>query len=426
MAQAPAAGGGGAPRTNKTVKQFAGMNTQNHRNAVPEGQFAWLENIQPIGPGNLHSIPGRGLSLVRIPPSPPGGCPDSYPVAQSLPVVCCFITDDWGELSNNNAGSISFVDTDQSFWVTVSEQTGFGSGPYPNAVPTRTWYLLEHTGAECDLDEATPVTLSGHTANFQATQTAQAGVSGKSDEKSYTLVLANISPLVLGSNEALAYFGEDSGSSLLKSAANKAFGRTWAKDDDRFYSMIYGFASNDKEFAYWGLPAPNGTYETFSLPMETIFGADWDDSVQTFSDLIAIHYSSSYLYVVLNITSGLKIYRLQKATLTVVDSWQPTGEFSSFFEFYVLNDDLIYLIRRDGMIEWRIAYFRPSTENVTFLGSVPIQCNQSGLFAAPAFQYRDGYFHIGDGGSGIGDANVLKVGPLLCPSDPTLPFIPPS
>ena len=77
MAQAPDPGGGGrsggagAPRLNRTIKQFSGMNTREFRNAVPEGAFPWLENIQPIGPGNLHSIPGRGQAVSLIPPLPP-------------------------------------------------------------------------------------------------------------------------------------------------------------------------------------------------------------------------------------------------------------------------------------------------------------------------------------------------------------------
>jgi hypothetical protein len=77
MAQAPQ-GPQGAPRQNKTVKEFKGMNTQNRRNAIPEGAFAWLENIQPIGPGHLHSIPGRSEAVVRIPPFiPPETCTDA-------------------------------------------------------------------------------------------------------------------------------------------------------------------------------------------------------------------------------------------------------------------------------------------------------------------------------------------------------------
>lgn len=77
MAQAPQ-GPTGAPRQNKTVKEFRGMNTQNRRNAIPEGSFAWLENIQPIGPAHLHSIPGRSTSVIRIPPLiPPVLCTDA-------------------------------------------------------------------------------------------------------------------------------------------------------------------------------------------------------------------------------------------------------------------------------------------------------------------------------------------------------------
>lgn len=89
MAQAPDPGAGargaGAPRQNKTVKQFGGMNTREGRQAVPDGAFPWLENIQPIGPGNLHSIPGRGQSVTRIPPVPvPPGCTDSTLRGQAL------------------------------------------------------------------------------------------------------------------------------------------------------------------------------------------------------------------------------------------------------------------------------------------------------------------------------------------------------
>lgn len=85
MAQAPE-GGGGAPRQNKTVKDFKGMQTQNRRNAIPEGNFAWLENIQPIGPGNLHSIPGRSVAVTRIPPPapPPPACTDATERGQQL------------------------------------------------------------------------------------------------------------------------------------------------------------------------------------------------------------------------------------------------------------------------------------------------------------------------------------------------------
>ena len=84
MAQAPQGGGasGGAPRQNKTIKQFQGMNTQTERMGIPEGAFHWLENIQPIGTSDLHSIPGRGSSQTVIPP--PATC---FPPPQTLTEV---------------------------------------------------------------------------------------------------------------------------------------------------------------------------------------------------------------------------------------------------------------------------------------------------------------------------------------------------
>ena len=41
---------------NKEFRQFKGVFTQAARNAIPEGQFWQLENLQPIGAANLHSI----------------------------------------------------------------------------------------------------------------------------------------------------------------------------------------------------------------------------------------------------------------------------------------------------------------------------------------------------------------------------------
>ena len=41
----------------KVVKQFKGLNTKADRTAIEEDEFSWIENVQPIGYGNLKIIP---------------------------------------------------------------------------------------------------------------------------------------------------------------------------------------------------------------------------------------------------------------------------------------------------------------------------------------------------------------------------------
>ena len=41
------------------VKDFKGLNTKNNRTVIDNGEFSWLENIQPVGFGNLKIVPGN-------------------------------------------------------------------------------------------------------------------------------------------------------------------------------------------------------------------------------------------------------------------------------------------------------------------------------------------------------------------------------
>lgn len=49
---------------NKEFRQFRGCFTQAARNAIPEGKFWYLENLQPIGDANLHTINDISTPLV--------------------------------------------------------------------------------------------------------------------------------------------------------------------------------------------------------------------------------------------------------------------------------------------------------------------------------------------------------------------------
>ncbi len=119
MAQAPQGPSSGAPRLNKTVKEFGGMNTQNERNALRPGTFHWLENIQPIGPGNLHSIPGRSSAVVRIPPAPiPGACTDTTLRGQQLLEILVYFINNHSP-GGNDRTSWAFIDDDETIQTAI-------------------------------------------------------------------------------------------------------------------------------------------------------------------------------------------------------------------------------------------------------------------------------------------------------------------
>lgn len=51
------------------VKNFAGVNTQADRTAIADNEFAWLENVMPVGHANLRIIPYQGASFATVPSS---------------------------------------------------------------------------------------------------------------------------------------------------------------------------------------------------------------------------------------------------------------------------------------------------------------------------------------------------------------------
>jgi hypothetical protein len=45
-----------------------------------------------------------------------------------------------------------------------------------------------------------------------------------------------------------------------------------------------------------------------------------------------------------------------------------------------------------------------------------------GASGQSGFYYAKNYFYLSYSGYGFGWTNVLKIGPLVCPSDPTIPW----
>ena len=49
----------------KLFSEFGGCYTKSDRSAMPPDRFYHLENLIPIGPANLHSVPNISSSLVN-------------------------------------------------------------------------------------------------------------------------------------------------------------------------------------------------------------------------------------------------------------------------------------------------------------------------------------------------------------------------
>jgi hypothetical protein len=56
-----------SPAHNKVFRDFGGMNTQAARTAIAENEFAWLENVMPLGHGNAIIVSGPSAALASVP-----------------------------------------------------------------------------------------------------------------------------------------------------------------------------------------------------------------------------------------------------------------------------------------------------------------------------------------------------------------------
>ena len=51
---------------NHVFRDFGGINTQAKRQAIKADEFAWIENIMPIGHGNALIVPARSAALAAV------------------------------------------------------------------------------------------------------------------------------------------------------------------------------------------------------------------------------------------------------------------------------------------------------------------------------------------------------------------------
>lgn len=53
-------------KRNHSLRDFRGVNTQADRRAIDDDEFAWLENVMPIGHGNARTVPGPSAALATL------------------------------------------------------------------------------------------------------------------------------------------------------------------------------------------------------------------------------------------------------------------------------------------------------------------------------------------------------------------------
>ena len=377
-------------------------------------------------------------------------CVSAEPEPTEFSVLCCYDKLGFGDLTGNDAGSLSYVAPDESWWSTESKMSGAGSGPYPISTGTQNWYLLEpidgddHTVTyECGIQDATGsavaggAPIAGGTEQY-ATQTAQAGCSGKSDEKSYILNIYNMTPgfTITPNNytDAVVYFGESSGASYLKNSYNMDHALAWAKEANSFWTILRG-SSPGAILVHYPIPAPAGAHQDFGVSLDAGVIPGWNLAVHDPFGVIAIHYSANYLYLLVNVLAGVstkkRVYRIDKTSFAYAAHWDLNQTLYDLYtmDFFVSSDDIIFLLADDGTgSTFNIGYLRTSNGITTTLGSLAHQCTPAySAVGVTAFHYRNGYFYISCGGAGgFGEANILKLGRLMCPSDATLPWEPPA
>lgn len=54
-------------KADHVIKDFGGVNTQAGRTSIGENEFAWLENLMPVGFSNLRVVPSAGSSVATLP-----------------------------------------------------------------------------------------------------------------------------------------------------------------------------------------------------------------------------------------------------------------------------------------------------------------------------------------------------------------------
>lgn len=399
--------------------------------------------------GSMTSAPVATPTVTQIvlapTPSPVSSCADALPAAQALSVVCCYDSNGFKDLTGNDHGMFAHATATGNFWHTASLASGSGSGPYPVATPTRTWYLLEPVQGSCTLQEGNPIALpTGLTANFQSTQTPQGGTCGKSDERCYMLTLSEITPNIVISGSSggtfaniTAYFGAATGVTFFTfytgGGHTGVVTNAWLKHHDHIYAVgnTGGFGPPNYVLASFPVPSPNGTVQDAQMALSNVIPS-WSNSFDPLTSILMMHATASFIYILVSAAwdggaTEVRLVKVNRATLRYVSHWNLASDpnFQTPWGIHCFNDDLVFLVQAGfGGNPWKFGYLQTSTSTTTVIGTVAQQCTNagSGVPGQNGFYYAKNHFYLSSSGSGSGVTNVLKIGQLMCPSNADIPW----
>jgi hypothetical protein len=412
MAQAPGGeggGGGGAPRQNKTVKDFKGMNTQNKRNAVPEGQFAWLENIQPIGPGHLHSIPGRSGSVVEIPPS--GDCAPGQQA--NMQYERRFAQNrglDSPPIGNLHVSWAHISPTEQLYMYSGDPITDGGNMSYNNPIQ-----VLEHFVGPYPLGNppiGTVAKVPSPIGNYGTSNCRP----GHADEPMYGSASGG-GDIFYRVNGALSI----DVTSTLPGGASSGFG-AWAKEGSELFA---------------GPQDGQGWFSKFDMGGALLLS---DNSVLNVSGQFAndLCLTKNFVYVLISKSAGPKhqfILKFSRSNIAAPVDTLELNEVSAGLIF-AINDNLIFigamkentfdddshrLYYWDGQERW-VGVATPKSP-FTGTGLTPFGYDTSRVLTFGSGLAEQRYFYWGNMGVAGFDTDVWRMGPMLCTVPPLHPTV---
>jgi hypothetical protein len=284
--------------------------------------------------------------------------------------------------------------------------------------------------ASCGLDDISStlaVPFTGYTANIEASQSAQAGRNGHSDEKSYMLHMSSVSPAFFnaGTNGSV-YFGESSGAVPCLNSFPCGQLQAWTKYGSHIY-QVTDCATGGFFLQKWPIPFADNYSDVLVHIMDAGPVPAADSPVPGMAhgeSLLDMHANANFLYI---LARGVefahpKICQVDKDDLTFIQSWDITNtDFASNAQsIFVFSDDLIFILGwTPSTHSGTIGFLETATGTTTTIGSVSGCTNDSNFHGSntTGFQYANNYFFIADDGG-----NVLQVGPLVCPGNEDLPW----